>query len=215
MKHTLIDRKYKTPLGIVTCGLISDSTTIDFIENRTYKNGQSTVYKTSSHFIELIEFKIRIPLYNGKSVTDSQGWIWRITKFREDSETVQLHCQLKNIESKIEFDTTPGESLDAIEASSTDWVLHIGTEDGEVMNFRAKNSDWFPERLQNKVDFYQSITKMERNGFTTNIPDLRLNEKLYIQYICAYDKNSEDIDTSSTWFAVDELKRELESWIGI
>ena len=105
--------------------------------------------------------------------------------------------------------------MDAIEASTADWVLHIGTEDGEVMNFRAKNSDWFPERLQNKVDFYQSITKMERNGFTTNIPDLRLNEKLHIQYICAYDKNSEDIDKSSTWFAVDELKRELESWISI
>jgi hypothetical protein len=215
MNHKLIDKKHKTPLGIVTCGLTSDNPTIDFLKKKTYENGRSEVYRTNSFLIELIEFKIRIPLYNGENLTDSQGWIWRIIKKRDDLETIQLNCNLIDFESHIEFDTATGEHLDAIEASDNDWILHIGTEDGEVMNSRAKNDDWFPERLQHKVDFYQSITEMEKNGFKINIPDLQLNERLHIQFICAFDKRTEDKDKVNTWLAVDEFKGELEKFIGI
>jgi hypothetical protein len=215
MNHNLIDRKYKTPLGIVNCGLKSDKPTIDFLEKKTYENGSSEIFRTNSCLIELIEFKIRIPIYNGDTLTDSQGWIWRITKQRDGLETIQLNCSLIDFESRIEFDTATGEHLDAIEASDNEWILHIGTEDGEVMNSRAKNDDWFPERLQNKVDFYQSITEMEKNGFKTKIPDLQLNERLHIQFICAYDKRTEDKNKVNTWLAVDEFKGKLENWIGV
>ncbi len=215
MKHKLIDKKYNTPLGIVNCGLLGDKTVIECIENKTYENGQSEIYKTNSFQIELIEFKIRIPLYNGDVLTDSQGWIWRIIKQQDDLESIQLNCNLIDFDSNTDFDTATGEHLDAIEASNNDWILHIGTEDGEVMNWRAKENDWFPERLQDKVNFYQSITKMEKNGFKTKIPDLKLNERLHIQYICAYDKRSDDRNKVNTWLAVDEFKRKLENWIGV
>ena len=49
--------------------------------------------------------------------------------------------------------------------------MHVGTEDGEILNLRAENDDWIPPRLKNKVDFYQSITEMKQNGFVTKIPD--------------------------------------------
>ena len=62
---------------------------------------------------------------------------------------------LKDTVENVDFDVATGEHLDAIEASNNDWILHIGTEDGEVLNFRAGENDWFPNRLQNKVDFYQ------------------------------------------------------------
>ncbi len=215
MKHKLINKKYKTPIGLVDCGLTSDKSLIELVENKTYENGQSEIYKTDSCQIELIEFKIRTPLYNGDTLTDSQGWIWRITKQRADLESIQLNCNLIDFDSNTDFDTATGEHLDAIEASNSDWILHIGTEDGEVMNWRAKENDWFPDRLQDKVNFYQSITEMEKNGFKTKIPDLKLNERLHIQYICAYDSKSDDKNKVNTWLAVDEFKRKLENWIGI
>ena len=31
-------------------------------------------------FDEIVSFKIRVPLYNGKTLTDSFGWIFRIEK---------------------------------------------------------------------------------------------------------------------------------------
>ncbi len=115
----------------------------------------------------------------------------------------------------IYFDLANGEHLDAIEASNNDWILHIGTEDGEMMNSRAVNNNWFPHRLQNKKEFYLSFTEMEKNGLVTKIPDLKIDERLYLQYICAYDKRSNDPTNVNTWLAVDEFKDELENWIGI
>lgn len=101
----------------------------------------------------------------------------------------------------------------ATQADNNDWTLHIGTEDGEILNSRAENDDWFPSRLKNKVDFYQSISEMKQNGFVTKIPDLNKGEKIHIQYLTAYDKKDEQ--KVNTWLAVDEFKRKLENWIGI
>ena len=83
----------------------------------------------------------------------------------------------------------------------------------EVLNSRAENEDDFPLRLANKVNFYESITKLQPNGFKTEIPELEKFEKLHIQYLMAYDKR--DTANVNTWLAVDEFKRKLENWIGI
>jgi hypothetical protein len=214
MDNRLIDKKFNVPLGIVNCGLISDSLFVELIDNRPYEHGQSVIFKLTDYQIELIEFKVRLPLHNGGTVTDSNGWIWRIIKLQNTSEKIQIDCKLIEPISNISYDTAAGEHLDAIEASNNDWILHIGTEDGEILNSRAKIDDWFPNRLNNLVNFYQSITVMSKNGFVTKIPDLRVGERLHIQYICAYDKNS-NRDNVNTWLAVDVLKRNLENWIGI
>ncbi len=120
-----------------------------------------------------------------------------------------------DFKTDITFDPVTGECLYAIEARNNDWILHIGTEDGEVMNSRAKNNDWFPSRLQNKANIYQSITKINKNRLKIKIPNLRLNERLHIQYICAFDKKKGDINKVNTWLAVDELKAKIENWIGV
>jgi hypothetical protein len=215
MNYRLIDKYFKTPLGIVNCGLTSDKSIIALIENKTYENGQSEIYKLTDYQIELIECKIRVPLYNGGTLTDSNGWIWRIIKEHDSSETIQVDCRLIESINDINYDIATGEHLDAIEASNKDWILHIGTEDGEILNSRAELNDWFPNRLQNKVDLYQSITDMNKNGFISKLPDLKTNERLHIQYLCAYAKRSNDPENVNTWLAVDEFKSKLEKWIGI
>jgi len=81
------------------------------------------------------------------------------------------------------------------------------------MNSRAEMNDWFPARLKNMVDFYQSITKMKKEGFETVIPGLKIGETLHIHFLTAYDKANSD--SVNSWLAVDESKRKLENWIGI
>jgi hypothetical protein len=214
MNHELIKKIFATPIGTISCRLTSNKPYITLIENKTYENGQSEIFKTNAYQIELVEFKVRLPLYNGSILTDSRGWIWRIYKQQNNFENLHLDCELIEPTDDINYDFATGEHLDAIEASNKDWILHIGTEDGEVLNSRAAYNDWFPNRLQNTVDFYQSITEIKTNGFTTNIPNLRINEKIHIHYICAYDRRKNDPENINTWLAVDEYIRNLENWIG-
>ena len=215
MDNRLIDKNYKTPIGIVNCGLTSNKALIESMDKKSYKNGQSEIYKSSDFEIEVIQFKIRLPLYNGGTLTDSNGWIWRIIRKQNNSEKIQLDCKLIDTIDNIDYDVACGEHLDAIEVSNTDWILHIGTEDGEAMNSRAQINNWFPNRLLNKREFYISFTEMKKDGFITKIPDLKIDERLHLQYICAYDKRSNDPENVNTWLAVDEFKDKLENWIGI
>ena len=213
MTNPIINRTFKTPIGQVACQLTGDFSDIEKIGTKNYENGSSVSYCTSGHRIELIEFKIKQPLYNGETVKDSNGWIWRIEKIHDFNEKLKLSSVLTDYPDNLFFDTASGEHLDAIEASDEEWTLHIGTEDGEILNSRAKSNDWFPQRLENKVDFYQSITKMLKEGFETEIPELRVGEQIHIQFLCAYDKKNPE--SVNTWLAVDEFKRKLENWIGI
>ena len=211
-QSTDIKREFKTPLGVVRCG-INCCGHDNVVDTNKYENGSSEIFKTVGHQIEIISFKIRIPLYNGETLTDSFGWIFRIEKTNDIDEKVETYCLLDKINDEITFDTACGEHLDAIQADNNEWTLHIGTEDGEILNSRAENDDWFPPRLKDKVDFYQSITEMKQNGFVTKIPDLNKGEKIHIQYLVAYDKKEEK--KVNTWLAVDEFKRNIENWIGI
>ena len=207
-----IEKKFKTPLGIIRVGIISAGIK-NALEVKKYDNGNSEIINTNGHKIELVSFKVRIPLYNGDSLTDSSGWIFRIEKITEANDETEIYCLLDKISDEVSFDSASGESLDAVQAESNEWILHIGTEDGETLNSRAENDDWFPPGLKNSVGLHQSITEMKQNGFITKIPNLNKGEKLHIQYVTAYDRN--DKQKVNTWLAVDESKRNLENWIGI
>ena len=209
----IITKTFETPLGNVICGLVSNCTSLHLVGHNTYENGKSEIFETVGHRIEIIEFKIRQPLYNGETVADSFGWVWKIKKRNGDSESLEIFCLFEKPIEKVEFDTACGESLDAIEVYNENWSLHIGTEDGEVLNYRARNDDEFPARFENKVDFYNSITKMQENGLRTSIPNLSKDENLHLQYLTSYDKRN--IESVNTWLAVDQDKRKLENWIGI
>ena len=179
-------------------------------ENK-YENGVSKIYQTEGHQIELIEFKSR----THHLVDDSKCWIFRIMKFNDLDEALKIKCELTNQKNDVEFDTALGEHLDAIEGYDNEWKIHIGTEDGEVMHSRAEINDWFPERLKNKVNFYESITTYLKGdtGLETKIPRLKKYEKIHVQYLSAIDKNTKQNANCRT--AVDELKSKLDNWIGI
>lgn len=212
MSNSIIIKTFQSPLGDVVCKLTSNLPTIEKIETKALKNGKLITYQSSGHKIELIEFKIPQPLYNGETLTDSKGWIWRIEKTGISDECLTLNCSLNNYSENVMFDTATGEHLDAIEVSNDKWILHIGTEDAEALNLRAKTNDWFPKRLKNTNDLYKSITEIKKTGLVTQIPNLKKGERIQIHYLTAYDRKKEQ--SVNTWLAVDMTKKDLDNWIG-
>ena len=83
------------------------------------------------------------------------------------------------------------------------------------MHARAEENDWFPKRLKELVNFYQSITtrKPDYSGLQTIVPPLKQQENLHLQYLTAITLR--DDERISSWFAVDDLKKDLEHWIGL
>jgi hypothetical protein len=209
--NQLIQKNFETKIGQIKCELLSDKSKFDSIGENKYENGESKIYQTECHQIEIIEFKSKTHQF----VNDSKCWIFRITKSNDSNEQLKIKCELTNQNKDIEFDTASGEHLDAIEGYNKEWQIHIGTEDGEVMYSRAKRNDWFPERLKNKVNFYESITTYIKGntGLETRIPQLKKSEKIHVQYLSAIDENNEE--SINCWTAVDELKKNLENWIGV
>lgn len=213
MTNNLIIKRFETPLGIIACGLKSDNLEIRLIKQDNYKNGFSETFRTKSFQIELIEFKVNVPLINGDSLTDSNGWIWRLTKTNDNVEQIHLYCRLINPIENVDYDIATGEHLDAIEASNKDWILNIGTEDCDILNSRASKDDWFPKRIANVVNDNSLLTHLEKNGISSVIPDLINGEKIHIHFITAFDQKQPE--KVNTWLAVDQYIRELEKWIGI
>ena len=209
----MIKRIFITPLGIISCELNSNFTFVELHNSGNYENGTYERFKTSAHDIELIEFKIKQPFYNGETIMDSKCWIWRIEKVKNISENLDIKINILNFPKNSEFDFASGENLDAFEVGNLEWKLHIGTEDGFILNSRAENNDWFPKRLMNIEKDWQEITKLGNSSIQTKVPKLKTGEKIHLQYLTAFDK--QNIKTINTWVAVDESKSELEKWVGI
>ena len=212
-RNTLKNRIFNTPLGIISCDLNSNRKSTELQNSGTYENGTFERFQTSAHDIELIEFKVKQPFDNGETIKDSKCWIWRIKKIREISENLELKVTITDFPENSEFDFASGENLDAFVIENPEWKLHIGTEDGFILNRRAENNDWFPKRLMNTKKDWQEITKLNESSIRTKVPELQVGEKIHLQYLTAFDK--QNIETINTWVAVDENKSELEKWIGI
>lgn len=214
MKQRIITERYlKCPLGVVRCGFRCDALISLNADIRSYDNGESETFITSGHKIEMIKFKLKMPLYNHKTIADSCGQIFRIEKINDIQESIGTFCLLNSFSADIEFDMASGEHLDAIQANKEDWTLHIGTEDGEILNSRAAKGDWFPPRLRNKDNPQKTISIMRKNGFSSKVPDLYQGEKMYLHYLTAFDNSDER--KINTWLAVDQNKKNLEQWIGL
>ncbi|GAB5564112.1 MAG: hypothetical protein Wins2KO_11750 [Winogradskyella sp.] len=209
----MIKRTFNTPLGTVSCELNTNFTHTELQNSGTYENGIFEKFKTSAHNIELIEFKVKQPFYNGETITDSKCWIWRIEKVKDIAENLELKVCISDFSKNSEFDFASGENLDAFEISNNEWKLHIGMEDGFILNRRAENNDWFPKRLLNTNKDWQEITVLKESSIRTKVPELEVGEKIHLQYLSAFDK--QNTETINTWVAVDEYKSELEKWIGI
>jgi len=203
---------FETKLGTIESRLQTDSDVA--IQQRDKFRFTTKGYNVYCQVFDLLH--CRIP--DGMAFETSKGWRWFIEKTNDEKEQLTIYCELVNPSSELKSGANSGEHLDAIEIENSQHHLHIGTEDGEAMQYRAEISDWMPKRFKDEVDVYKSFTEYIDYGFRTTIPILERGEKIYFHYLVATDairpdNQYPDQNDISTWFAVDQLKKELDEML--
>ena len=171
---------FTTPLGIITLTIFFNGQPAATITNKAI----STFIESPNVTIEVIAFEnfaewMKETIY---PVEKTKGWIIRITKNTDDIEAVKLNCLLKSEEVEITGDPDGGQHLDAISFENKTHCLSIGTEDGEVVKYRAVHNDYIPTRFAKDLGYSSkefSFTTYLKLGLETTIPELKKGEEVY------------------------------------
>lgn len=216
-EKTNID-SFETNLGKIDIVLTSST------NPRISKSDNSTLIETNGHLIEVIVFNdIKNWTLDTNPIEKSIGWIVRVIKTNHLKEDVSIQCSLIPKDEKTTSDIDTGESLDSLWIENETEVVSIGTEDGEMMKYRAEKGDWMPMRFKEKLGYQSnsefSFTSYLDFGLETNLPKLDNGEKIYFHYLVAtnrrkkseYNPNEDDISTNLAvdfpkWTLVERLK---------
>ncbi|MQP23509.1 hypothetical protein GFJ94_00320 [Flavobacterium sp. LMO8] len=204
--RTILYDTFETNLGEIELSIKSEYA----IQNSVKDNLK---VETENHKIEVLVIDLnQLELPEQMKIESSKVWRIFIEKKTEKTEKLHVICKLTNINPENTWGYDSGENLDAVEIENGKELVHIGTEDGEVMKWRAENNDWFPIRLKNEISIEKPITNYIDFGFESIIPNLEINEKLYLHFLIATRKKAEknDNENISTWIAVDNSKKELD-----
>ncbi len=201
--RVLIKDSFKTNLGEIELTLTSESEFQYVISDNLKAENEN--YRIKIIFLDLNKKII------GKQVEISRGWRIFIEKKSNHTENLKIFCKLLNNNPEMNWDYASGENLDSVVIENDTEILHIGTEDGDAMKFRAENDDWFPVRLKNEISLEKPITNYIDFGFESRIPDLAINEQFYLHFLISTAKSDKsDKENISTWIEVDRSKKELD-----
>ena len=203
--RTILKDTFETNLGEIELSINSEYK-VQYLVNNNLK------VETENHKIEVVVIDLKkLELPKDMKIENSKGWRIYIEKKSEKSEKIIVICKLLNKNAENTWDYDSGENLDAVEIENGKELLHIGTEDGEAMKWRAENNDWFPNRLKNEINLEKPLTNYIDFGFESKIPNLEINEKIYLHFLIATRKTKKnDNENISTWIAVDRNKNELD-----
>ncbi|MGI4870243.1 MAG: hypothetical protein ACRYFX_03580 [Janthinobacterium lividum] len=207
---TILTDNFETKLGTVQTWIETDynASFLSQSEGKMLSEGHEIIFQS----FELTE----ISLPKGMEYETSKVWRYFVRKTGPKKEKLLIFCKLINPTNDTEYGTSSGQCIDAIEIETQTHHLHIGTEDSELMQYRAEKSDWMPKRFENDLGSGSSFTEYSDFGFKTTIPDLEDGEKIYFHFIVATNpiKPSQEYPDErniSTWFAVDQSKKSLDN----
>lgn len=225
--NNLLSDDFKTELGTIKTWIESDIKHSIYFDN-------SIKITTVNYQISLQRFELPNKFSCNSSsppeiVKSFIGWRWFIEKISENDERLFIYCKLIDPQVNTTFSSDTGECLDATEIENEIYHLHIGTEDAEVLQSRAKLGDLMPQRFNNllgwhwnkikqQFDFCYSFTEYIDFGFKINIPKLFKGEKIYFHFLVATNPIQDSQENSgymdiSTWLAVDRSKRFLDEYL--
>ena len=161
---SILSDDFETPLGTIRAWAETDD------KGYIQQEGQIGI-TTSAHHIYLQTFDLKqVWAPDGAEYEGGRGWRWFIRKINDQHEDLTIFCKLTDPAGDVQWVTNSGEHLDAIEIENKTHHLHIGTEDGEMMQYRAETSDRMPERLHDEVSLARSFTEYVDFGFKTRVP---------------------------------------------
>lgn len=178
---------------------------------------ENGVYIMAGHRVQLkkvIPDFAWLPL--GMRIESAVAWLFYISKRNTVVEQLSFSIALEAINTTVQCGPTTGQHLIAVELENGLRQMHIGTEDEEVMAYRASTGDAMPKRFGPPLSKYEmEITAITSRGMSTQIPELEEGEKFYFHYIVAENPCRQSVDypgelDASTWFAVDQSKKQLE-----
>jgi hypothetical protein len=209
---TIFKDDYATPLGIIRCEIESDSTI------RTAGNSNRH-FTSKGHAVRFQIIEIPKEIVGDLIIESSRCWRYFIEKINDENEQLTLFCKLME-SSGVTCGGATGEFLDAIEIEGNGHIIHIGTEDREIMQQRALSSNDMPNRFHKLLMDFNSFTEPIECGFRTKVPTLNKGEVIYFHFLAATNSRKQskeypDEEDISTWFAVDIHKCLLDKFLGI
>ena len=226
IEKTVHTDSFETKLGLLTCTLFSNAEELFTGRSTPSGKGSRTVITTAGHFVEMYAFPLQTDWLAeaDMSVETCKGWIWKITKINEVKEQLRIELRLNDVSAETSGSVQSGEFLDAITIENETEQLSLGTEDNEIMQIRAGENDWMPPRLEKVLKAWEPGTRLFTNytdyGFETWVPELKENERIYFHYLAASNSRKKSLDypgedDGSTWYAVDQPKKNLMKWLQI
>ena len=213
---------FATNLGIINLTLNSN-------DNLQFKKlDNKFICKTKSFNIEIFEFSdiTEWRSETGFEIEASIGWIVRLIKTSNSKSNLEFQCNLTPKYSDITSEPDTGESLLALWIENETDVVSIGSEDGEMMKYRAEKNDWMPERFTNELGYVKSgyffnkrieeksFTELSDFGLKTEIPKLKNGEKFYFHYLVATNKlkKSKEYPESDSYDISTNLAVDYPKW---
>ena len=169
---------YDTPLGIVT----------------SYINNENSLDISPS--LEMCTLVLPAHM----KISECRIMTWKITA-KEDCSNLIAVCEFKP-NTEVEGSPDSGQWLEAQTWESENYVLSVGTDDCEFLNFRA-DQNIIPKRFfTNHINGLGWIECTD-TGLKIKVPDLLKGETIELRFSIAWKGRESDNDIISTWNAVE------------
>ena len=205
-------KQFETPLGTFRTWLESSIGNLSGVESNAL-----SLYAAHDVTLRFAEIQNEW-LPEGFNIESSVIWRWYIEKTKDLDEVLTIHCRLIEKGSDVYCGGSSGQYIQAYELHSKTHHGYIGTEDGELMRYRAEQNDWMPNRFKEKLSDEYSFVEHVECGFKVNVPKLLVGEKIYFHFLIAVDKIrlsdaiANELD-ESTWLAITFQKPTLDDFL--
>lgn len=198
----------ETPLGKVITTITIDDKTITEYKTCTFflESGARIVTFEHDDFIaELLICRPNFYLSKELEVLDCWAYLWRLKGIQRVNKP-KFIVHWKEDYTWIDSGPNSGEHLDAIAFSNSESKVLLGTQDGEVLVGRAKKNELMPNKFDPATE-PSTIVEYLDEGIEVPIPCLSPDELCQIQFLIAWNTNSED--EVGTWYAVDRYPKDI------
>jgi hypothetical protein len=208
-----------TPLGAVTCELLSDLPMV--VRGNTLMLGERLKIQREVHSLPYTWYAPSMP--PKKPIEEVRCWRWHIECLQPSrTEDFQLFCGIKD-RTEDQWYWSTGERLAAIETNRNGYNLHIGTEDEDslacnVWDRKNKTPRWVQEvfRLDPLEISYWSAWKIDlvRDGLLVQVPPLQEGDHAYVHFLSAFEP-LEEASGANAKNAVDRHRVELDDLLSV
>jgi hypothetical protein len=185
------------------------------VETSLFYNGSLKIFRTPAHLISVYGF---CPVKTCKKWLKTEElpkltvfcWLYVIEKVGTEAERLRIRTEFLPL-IPVDCGGADGdEAWEGIFFKDAEHILHVGTEDGQGLFYRAMRDEWMPKRFESYFkgeSQYKGVHSFGRrrntftddaaNGFITNVPVLQAGEKICFQHLAAEQNDGDEFNSDS------------------